>query len=325
MAENPERSATLLEEPPASERLRALVIVNPYATTVSDRLRNLVVAALSARYEVEAVDTQARGHAMDICREAAHEGYDVVIAFGGDGTVNEAINGLAGSDTPLTCLPGGSTNVYCRLLGIPGEIVDATEHLLRVADDWRPRKVDVASVNDRLFGFSAGLGLDAVVVERVDAHPRRKARYGQYYFIWCAVTSFVSRFVIAKPPALRLEAGGETVEGVTAVVQNAEHYTYYSGAPVDVVDGASLDGGTISAAVMRRAAARDLPSFMVRELTQRLQLADHRQIATFQSLDGFRVVSADERALPLQVDGAYVAAGPEAGFGVRPRALTVVS
>src|ERR1700716_3138539 len=122
-----------------AEKRRMLIIVNPYATTVSDRLRHLVVYALQGRFEVDAVDTENRGHATEICREAAHEGYDVVVAFGGDGTVNEAANGLLGSSTPLSVLPGGATNVYCRALGIPAEIVDATEHFLRMADDWPPR------------------------------------------------------------------------------------------------------------------------------------------------------------------------------------------
>ncbi len=108
-----------------------LVIVNPYATTMSDRLKHLVVYALQGRYDVHAVDTQRRGHATELCREAAREGYDVVVAFGGDGTVNEAANGLAGSETPLTCLPGGSNNVYAKILGIPDDVVDATEHLLQ--------------------------------------------------------------------------------------------------------------------------------------------------------------------------------------------------
>ena len=109
---------------------RMLVIVNPYATTVSDRLKNLVVYALRGRYEVEAIDTTDRGHATALSREAAHEGYDVVVSFGGDGLVNEVANGLAGCPTPMTCLPGGATNVLCKMLGIPGDIVDATEHLL---------------------------------------------------------------------------------------------------------------------------------------------------------------------------------------------------
>src|SRR5215204_3032319 len=135
---------------------RMLIIVNPYATTMSVRLKQLVVYALQGRYEVEAIDTQRRNHATELCREAAGEGYDVVVAFGGDGTVNEAANGLAGSDTPLIPLPGGATNVYCRMLGIPNDVVDATEHLLRLADDWRPRPVDLGAVNGRLFTFSAG-------------------------------------------------------------------------------------------------------------------------------------------------------------------------
>src|SRR3954467_10215829 len=93
--------------PDRSPKRRMLVIVNPYATTVSDRLKNLVVYALQGRYSVDAVETQARAHAPAITREAADEGYDVVVAFGGDGTVNEAANGLVGRDTPLTALPGG--------------------------------------------------------------------------------------------------------------------------------------------------------------------------------------------------------------------------
>src|SRR5580704_2128899 len=117
---------------------RMLIIVNPYATTVSDGLKNLVVYALRGRYQVDAIDTNSRDHATELSREAAGEGYDVVVAFGGDGTVNEAANGLAGSDTPLCCLPGGRANVYCRMLGIPTDPVDATEHLLLMADDWHP-------------------------------------------------------------------------------------------------------------------------------------------------------------------------------------------
>src|SRR3954466_12478934 len=168
-----------------------LVIVNPYATTVSDRLKNLVVYALRGRYEVDAIDTQHRDHATELSREAAHEGYDVVVAFGGDGTVNEAANGLAGSSVPLTCLPGGATNVFGKMLGIPGEIVDATEHLLRLADSWHPRRVDLPRANGRHFTFSAGLGLDASVVERVDTHPYRKARFGAWYYTWAAITGFL--------------------------------------------------------------------------------------------------------------------------------------
>src|SRR5918998_1043070 len=164
--------------PDRAAKLRVLVVVNPYATTVSDRLKNLVVYALQARYEVQAIETKARNHATELARDAAREGYDLVIAFGGDGTVNEAANGLSGSDTPLTCLPGGSTNVFCRLLGIPNDVVDATEHLLAMADRFEPRRVDLGRANGRLFTFASGVGLDASAVQRTDRQPTLKARAG---------------------------------------------------------------------------------------------------------------------------------------------------
>ena len=126
-----------LERPAQAKRM--LVIVNPYATTMSDRLKHLVVYALQGRYDVTAIDTQRKGHAIELVAEAARERYDVVVAFGGDGTVNEAANGLAGTDTPLTCLPGGSNNVFGKMLGIPNDVVDATEHLLALSDRWEPR------------------------------------------------------------------------------------------------------------------------------------------------------------------------------------------
>jgi diacylglycerol kinase family enzyme len=169
-----------LEKPAQAKRM--LVIVNPYATTMTMRLKHLVVYALQGRYDVEAIETERRGHAIELVTAAVGEAFDVVVAFGGDGTVNEAANGLAGTPTPLTVLPGGSNNVFCKMLGIPNDVVDATEHLLRMADRWEPRAIDLGCVNGRWFTFAAGVGLDASVVERVDAHPRLKARYGAWYY-----------------------------------------------------------------------------------------------------------------------------------------------
>jgi diacylglycerol kinase family enzyme len=210
---------------------RVLIIVNPYATTVSDRLKHLVVYALRGRYLVDAVDTEHRNHATELCRVAAQQGYDAVVAFGGDGTVNEAANGLAGTGVPLTCLPGGRANVYCRILGIPDDVVDATEHLLDIADDWRPRTVDLGRLDDRFFLFSAGVGIDAHVVKEVDAHPRLKARCGEYYYTWIASTIYLRRYVL-RPPRMEAQVGDERVPGVSVVVQNGSAYTYFGDRPV---------------------------------------------------------------------------------------------
>jgi diacylglycerol kinase family enzyme len=300
-----------------------LIIVNPYATTVSERLKHLVVYALRGSYRVKAVETESRDHATELCREAAREGYDVVVAFGGDGTVNEAANGLVGSETPLTCLPGGRANVYCRMLGIPVDLVDATEQLLRMADDWRPRRVDVGYAGDRKFLFSAGVGLDASVVEVVDAHPRLKQRFGEWYYATIAVRTF-NRHYLFHPPRIEATLGEERVAGVTVVVQNATPYTYFGERPVELGESAALDGGDLSGVVLRRASPLDVPTLIWRALGKRPRFIRHRQVHPFAGLEHLSVRSLDERALPFQVDGDYIGEAHEAEFGVIPNGLLVL-
>jgi diacylglycerol kinase family enzyme len=301
-----------------------LIIVNPYATTVSDRLKNLVVYALRGSYHVDAIDTESRNHATELTREAAREGYDVVVAFGGDGTVNEAANGLAGSDTPLFPLPGGRTNVYCRMLGIPTDVVDATEHLLRLADDWQPRKVDLGQVNDRYFVFAAGLGLDASVVERVDAHPRLKARYGEWYYTLVACGVFNRRYLV-KPPRMEVTLGDEQVTGVTAIVQTADPYTYFGDRPVHMGEGATLESADLAGVVLERASPIDIPTVLWRALSKRAKVIKHRRVTGFNGLTEVTIRPLAERPLPLQVDGDYIGEVAEATVRVIPRGITVVA
>jgi diacylglycerol kinase family enzyme len=303
---------------------RMLVLVNPYATTVSGRLKHLVVYALRGRYEVDSVETEARGHATDLCREAAREGYDVVCAFGGDGTFNEAANGLAGSATPLTCLPGGSTNVFCRILGIPNDVIDATEHLLAMADDWRPRAVDLGAVGERRFLFTAGFGLDASVTRRVDAHPQLKARFGPWFYASAAVAAFNREYVV-KPPRLAVEMDGATFEGVTAIVQNTTPYTYFARRPIELAEEVSLTSGTLSGVALERANPLDMPTVTWRALSPRARILRHRRIAGFDGARALTVRSLDDRPIPLQVDGDYLGEVPEVDVRVDPGALRVVS
>src|SRR4051794_11597034 len=321
-----ERAERLAESvlPERTPKRRMLVIVNPYATTVSDRLRNLVVYALQGRYQVEAVDTERRDHATQICREAAQEGYDAVVAFGGDGTVNEAANGLAGSDTPLTCLPGGSTNVWCRTIGIPDDVVDATEHLLRMADDFQPRRVDLGRANDRLFVFSSGIGLDASVVERVDAHPYRKTKFGAWYYTYAAVATFNRRYLL-NPPRVRLETADQSVAGVTVIVQNSDPFTYFRRRPIRICEGAGLATGTLSFAVLERATLLELPTLIPRIFTARARtVLRHRQVRSVPSVERAVVKAVDERPFPLQMDGDFIGNFHSVDYEVLPRRLLAV-
>jgi diacylglycerol kinase family enzyme len=307
-----------------------LIIVNPYATTVSDRLKNLVVYALQARYDVEAVDTEAAEHAIEIGREARDGGYDIVVAFGGDGTLNEVANGLAGTDVPVSVLPGGSTNVVCRTLGIPNDVVDATEHLIGLADDFRPRKIDLGRCNGRHFVFACGVGLDATVVKRVDAHPLLKARARQWYYTWAAISGFY-RHYLRNPVTLELEIAGETHEGVTAIAQNSDPFTYFANIPIRICEDIGLDDGTLSMALLHRAKQRDMLPIATRVLSRRMHATRHRQIYEFDGIAEamVRSVSMDEddqpRPFPVQVDGDYLGEYTELRFSVEPGALTIVA
>jgi diacylglycerol kinase family enzyme len=311
-------------------RRRLLMIANPFASSFSDRLRNLVIAALRGSYVVDAVDTERRDHATELCREAAQEGYDAVVAFGGDGTANEAANGLVGTRTPLTCLPGGRANVYCRILGIPPDVIAATEHLLALARDWRTREVDLGRVGERYFLFSAGVGLDAEVVGRVDSHPRLKARLGQYYYAWVATSTFTRRYLLSPP---RLEAelehpppgAARHPRGVTLLVQNSSPYTYFGNREVEMARGASLVSGDLAGLLLERTSPLDIPSIAWRALSSRAQMAAHRRVAEFTAQHWLRVRTLDGRPLPLQVDGDYVGSGHEHRFSVSPRVLTVLA
>ncbi|HEX3172941.1 MAG TPA: diacylglycerol kinase family protein [Solirubrobacterales bacterium] len=307
-----------------------LLIVNPYATTVSNRLKNLVVYALQGRFEVETVDTEGQNHATEIGREVRDHGYDVVVAFGGDGTLNEVANGLAGTEMPVSVLPGGSTNVVCRTLGIPNDVVDATEHLLALADEWAPRKVDLGRAGDRRFVFSCGVGIDATVVKRVDAHPRMKSRAGPYYYTWAAISAFYRSYMV-NPVRLRVEVGGETVEGVASLAQNSDPFTYFASRPVRVCEDVAIDDGRLSLAVLRRAAQRDMPTLIPRLFSDRRPAARHRRIYHFAGITAASVSSISEtrdgvtRPFPVQVDGDYIGERTKLELGVDPGALTVVA
>jgi len=315
---------------PGAAKKRMLIIVNPYATTVSDRLKNLVVYALQARYDVEAVDTEASEHAIEIGREARAGNYDIVVAFGGDGTLNEVANGLAGTDVPVSVLPGGATNVVCRTLGIPNDVVDATEHLISLADDFKPRRIDLGRINGRHFVFACGMGLDATVVQRVDSHPRLKARASQWYFTWAAIASFYRKY-LRDPVRMSVELEGNRFEGITTVLQNSDPFTYFGNTPVRVCDGAALDNGTLSLAVLRKASQRDLPTIATRVLNERIPASAHRQIDHSEGVTEALVqsISTDEagtqRRFPVQVDGDYIGDFAELKASIEPRALTIVA
>jgi diacylglycerol kinase family enzyme len=306
----------------SDERRRMLVIVNPFATTVSERLSNLVVRALQSRYEVSVVTTRARNHATEIVRARAAD-HDVVVAFGGDGTVNEIANGLADTGIPMTALPGGSTSVFARMLGFPSDVVDATEQLLRVADRFEPRAIDLGKVGDRYFTFTSGYGFDASVVAQIDSHPRAKARIGHWYGAYAGVKTAIGGYAI-KPPLIETTVDGKRIaDGVSVMIQNGEIYTFFNDKPLRVAVDSRLDSGSLAGAVLKSSRPTVVPGIARRLLSNNAEVAGHRSVASFSGAS--EVLVRADRDVPLHVDGDHIGSVREARYTVAPGALLVVS
>lgn len=302
--------------------LKMLLVVNPFATTVSPRLRRLVAHALESRFELEVVDTREPRHATAIARDRGAE-FDLVVALGGDGTANEVATGLAETDTPMAALPGGSTSVFARLLGFPNDVVAATEELLALGEGFEPHRIDLGVVNGRRFLFTSGFGLDAGVVARIDAHPRAKARLGHAYAAFAGVATALGTYA-RRPPAMEVAVDGRPLApGVSVIVQNAELYSYFRARPLHVARGAGLGSGTLAGVVLESARATVMPGITRRLLSRRADVADHARVAPFES--AAEVVVRASKPAPLHIDGDYLGLTDEARFTIAPGALSVVS
>ncbi len=311
---------------------RLLLITNPYATKVSPELRRRALETLGSAYDVQAADTAHPRHAIELARQAAADGLDGVVAFGGDGTVNEAANGLVDAPkTALACLPGGQANIFAKLLAMPADTVEACERLVALADQWRPRSVDLGVVNGRAFTFASGLGLDASVTRAVDANPTYKARFGPWYYSWVLARTLVRRYLL-DPPRMQVSVTGpgaaapaRALSGVTTVIQNGPTFTFFKDRPIAIADGGELDSGTLAGCVLGRINPFDLPSLSLRALRSRARVSAHRHVSGFSVVGDLTVTSADDRPLPLHVDGDYLGDVDCARYTVMPGALSVLA
>src|SRR2546421_433322 len=150
---------------------RAVLIVNPFASRVDDEAVSAVERALMRAAYVRTVRTEHPRHAVELARSAGVEA-DAVIVFAGDGGFNEVLNGVERDDLPLGFVPGGGTSVLPRALGLPRDPVEAAEQLAGALAENRLRHISTGRVNGRRFAFSAGIGIDAEVVRRIDERGR---------------------------------------------------------------------------------------------------------------------------------------------------------
>ncbi|PZS23079.1 MAG: diacylglycerol kinase [Acidimicrobiales bacterium] len=206
--------------------MRLLLIVNRHASTVNVRLSTFVQRALEAEHQVEVVATRGRDHATELARQGGDAGVDVVIVLGGDGTVNEAANGLIGTGTALAAVPAGSTNVFARTLGLSKEPRKATTQLLSALRQNSRRRVGLGQVNDRYFLFHVGLGFDASVVEQVEKRAELKRHAGQLAFVYCAFLTWF-RHYDRSGPRMAIQAGDDgEKEAYFAICLKTNPYTF---------------------------------------------------------------------------------------------------
>lgn len=242
--------------------MRALLVVNPAATTTSARTRDVLIHALASEMKLEAVTTEYRGHARDLGRQAAEsDDVDLVVALGGDGTVNEVVNGLLhnGPDPEglpgLAVVPGGSTNVFARALGLPNDAVEATGALLDALREGSERTVGMGiaagtpgtedeGVPERWFTFCAGLGFDAGVVGRVEQQRERGKKSTHALYLRQVVRQFIQE-PNRRHGTITLERPGEdpVTDLVLSIVCNTAPWTYLGNRPVYAAPKASFDTG----------------------------------------------------------------------------------
>jgi diacylglycerol kinase family enzyme len=225
--------------------LRIRLVVNAFASSVTARNTVIVHQVLSRGNDVDVVETNRRGHATRFSQDAARQGVDVVIGYGGDGTLNEVATGVAGTATALGVLPGGSTNVFARTLGMPNDPVLAVQQLADGINNRHIEPIGLGQVNGRYFCFHTGVGYDAAVVREVEKHGSLKRWAGHPLFIYAGVRT-MSRYDRSNPHfEVSFADGHRVTEGYFTIVLNTNPYTYLGNRPLDLSPAANLERGLV--------------------------------------------------------------------------------
>lgn len=282
----------------------------------------MIQRRLASEHEVELAETSRRGHATRLARGAPAEGFDVVAVLGGDGTLNEAANGLAGTTTALAPLPGGSTNVFARTIGLPNDPVAATEVTLDALRRSSITPFGLGSVDGRYFLFHVGIGFDAAVVARVERYPSLKRWAGHPLFIASSLLSW-TRDLDRGAPALSVVGGDGTAigGGYMAVVTNTTPYTFVGNHPLVLAPDADPQQGLAITVVrtMRLLPFLRLMGSMFRS-GERFRTSRHAfERGGFAELE----VRADP-PLPYQVDGDHLGDVDRLVFRHEPGAIRLV-
>ena len=302
--------------------MKLLLLLNPSASSVTARGRVVIRKALSADHEVAMAETSRRGHALRLAQDAAAGDVDTVVVLGGDGTLNEAANGLAGTDTSLGVLPGGSTNVFARTIGMADDPIEAAGQLLTALERNSCRRIGLGSVNGRYFLFHVGMGFDAAVVAQVERRAALKRYAGHPLFVYAGFTTWLRHYDRSRPRlAVHTPDGALVDDGYLCLCFNSNPYTYLGSRPLNVAPDADLERGLVAVTFRTLGAAR-LLALVGSALGTGSWLRRHRKIDYRTDLPALTV--RGHGPFPYQVDGDYLGETEHLELRHEPDALTIV-
>lgn len=300
--------------PPATDKpqpanSRCILIRNPASRhgLAGARMEAVLQIAREAGWVIDCVATEHEGHATQIARDAAANGTDVIVVAGGDGTINEAINGFAGTaaDVALAVLPGGTANVWAKETHVPKDPLDA----MRAIVHGERRRIDLGRAGDRYFLLMAGVGFDAHIIPNVSSAMKR--RFGaSAYLLKGVLIALRTRTLRAT---WRVDADQRSGPMFWMLIANTRSY----GGLVNIMHRAEADDGQLDASVMRQGGAWHLMTDGVRLLVKRHEASSNIEYTRA------RLIEIDTPGMPVQIDGEYAGTTPMR-FEIVPAALTVI-
>jgi diacylglycerol kinase family enzyme len=300
---------------------RLLLVVNPVARTVSKPTLAVIEKALSADFVLEVAETKGRGHANELAAQAVADGIDLVVVFSGDGTINEVVNALAGTQTALGVLPGGATNVLVRALGLPTDPVECTGVLIAKALDDEAMTLNLGRADGRYFAVNCGAGIDASAMRRLEKKfPSTKAKYERVAFRAVAWELMVG--YAGKNPDLEVSIdGADPMPSLSVMVGRTDPYTFYKDRGVRMTPDASLEAG-LDVLSVRKLNRRNIP----RIAWQVFGSARHVRGRDIDYVhDASQVVVRSADPFPVQVDGDPVGDHRRLQIDLAREALWVVA
>jgi diacylglycerol kinase family enzyme len=305
--------------------VRGLLIVNPQATTTTGNSADLAIRSLAGLVDLDVEHTRYRGHARELAAAAPGE---LVIVLGGDGAINEAVNGImgrpGGGGTPLLAvIPGGGGNVFAQALGLPADTAAAIARIRELIQAGRYRAIGLGLAGDRYFTFSAGLGMDAEAVREVERLRANGRRESATLFAWAILRRYSSG-TDRRHPALTLERDGQpaTPDLFMTAITNHSPWTYVRGRAMLPAPNPDFNSG-LDVLALRKLRATTILSALGQMLLIRRRPPRGRHVLTVTGLESLTVRSV--RPIAFQVDGDYLGETEAVKFQFVPHALRVVA